>query len=428
MKQNFSRNAVISCFLAACLEMYDFTIFGFFTAVLHKNYLSFLDEANALIITYAIFAVGFLFRPLGSIIFGYIGDVYGRKKSLIISVSLMGSASLGMALLPTYAAIGVISCYIIALIRILQGVSVGGEYSGAIIYAVEHFDHNKRGAVGGLVISGCVSGVLLATLVSKIVQMPELPEDSWRIAFLLGFGLSIIGYFIRRNLVETPEFLKLATIKSRIPLIEGIKKHPLECISTVFIAAANGVNFYFILVFLPRYVNQITGLEVSYYPLVTTLILIILAPIFAYWSDKINRLKMIKYGLLAIALFSFLGLQLVEIYPSNISALLFFIIHAIIFSTQTATINILVIEMFPAQYRFSCASFFYSIGLGVIGGTSPLIASMILDNFPNNATFYISCYIGFICILGYISLFRSLKNLSKLNDDKIIGQRGLCVN
>jgi len=419
MNQNLSKKVVISCFLAACLEMYDFAIFGFFTAVFHKNYLSFLDEANALIITYAIFAVGFLFRPLGSLIFGYIGDVYGRKKALIISVTLMGSASLGMVLLPTYATIGVVSCYIIALIRILQGISVGGEYSGALIYAVEHFDHNKRGAVGGLVICGCVTGALLATIVSKIVQMPELPEYSWRFAFLLGFGLSIIGYFIRKNLVETPEFTKLAKSKNKIPLIEGIKKHPYECISTTLIAAANGVNFYFILVFLPRYINQITGQEISYYPLVTTIMLIILAPIFAYWSDKIDRVKLIKKGLLVLALYSFVGLQLIELYPSAIMALLFFIGHAIIFSTQTATVNILIIEMFPTQYRFSCAAFFYSVGLGVLGGTSPLIASMIIENFADNATFYISCYISVICLLAYLSLALNLKTI--FNIEKSVG-------
>jgi len=404
-KNNLSKKVIFSCFLAACLEMYDFAIFGFFTPVLHKNYLSFLDEANATIIAYLLFAVGFLFRPLGSLIFGYIGDIYGRKKALIFSVALMGFASLGLCVLPPFAVIGLISCYLIAFIRVLQGISVGGEYSGALIYAVEYFDQNKRGAIGGLVICGCISGVLLATIVSNIVQNPALPDYSWRFAFLLGFCLSFVGYFVRKKLVETPEFLMLRKLKRKIPLIEGIKNNPYECISSIFIAAANGINFYFILVFLPKYVHKITGVEVGYYPLITTTILIILSPVFGYLSDKINRPNLIKNGLLILAIYSFIGLNLVKIYPSNVSAILFFIGHAIIFSTQAATVNIFIIEMFPTEYRFSCSSFCYSIGLGVIGGTSPLVASLIIEKFTYNATFYISCYMSAICFIGYLSIY-----------------------
>lgn len=405
MKNDLSKKVIISCFLAACLEMYDFALFGFFTGIFHKNYLSFMDEANAIIITYALFAVGFIFRPIGSIIFGYIGDVHGRKKALIASVTIMGTASLGMCFLPSYEAVGIVSCYMIAFIRILQGISVGGEYSGALIYAIEHFDKKKAGIIGGIIISGCITGALIATIVSKIVSMPALPDYSWRFAFLLGFGLSLVGYFIRKNLVETPEFYLYADRNniSRIPLLEGIRNYPLESIGSIFTAAANGVNFYFILVFLPRYINNITSLSIDYYPLVTTIILILVSPAFAYLSDKVDRRKLIRNGLLILAIYSFIALQAVKLYPSYISALVFFIVHAIIYSTQAATVNIFIIEMFPPKYRYSCASFCYSIGLGVIGGLSPLVASIIIENFKDEANFYISCYMSLVCFIGYLS-------------------------
>lgn len=119
MKNKMSRGVLASCFLAGLLEIYDFTIFGFLAPVLHKNYLSFMGEADALIVTYALFAVGFLFRPLGSILFGYIGDRYGRKTALVLSVSLMGLASLVMVILPPYAYIGISACYIIAIVRVV---------------------------------------------------------------------------------------------------------------------------------------------------------------------------------------------------------------------------------------------------------------------------------------------------------------------
>ena len=201
------KSVIFSCFLAGGLEMYDFLIFGFLTPVIHKNYLSFLDKDTALVVTYAFFAVGFLFRPLGSIIFGYIGDKYGRKKALVLSVSMMGSASLGLAILPSYDLIGISACYLIVLIRIVQGVSVGGEYSGAILYAIEHINKKNIGFVGGAVLCGCTLGVIGAFLSSKFLQNEQLPEYSWRFAFLIGFGLSIVGYFIRKNLRETPIFI-----------------------------------------------------------------------------------------------------------------------------------------------------------------------------------------------------------------------------
>jgi MHS family proline/betaine transporter-like MFS transporter len=424
MNNNLSRKVVSSCFLAACLEMYDFSIFGFFTSLLQKNYLNFLSESDGIIITYALFAVGFLFRPLGSIIFGYIGDVYGRKKALILSVTLMGCASLGMFLLPSYEAIGIASCYLIAFFRILQGVSVGGEYSGAIIYAVEHFNKKQAGIVGGLIICGCISGVLLATLVSKVLQISVFPAYSWRFAFLLGFTLSFVGYFIRKNLLETPEFIKLKNNRSKVPLIEGLIKFPLASVGAVFAAAANGINFYFILVFLPKYINNITNLKIDYYPIVTTGILIILSPIFGYLSDRISRIKLISYGLFWVAIYSFAGLQLVALYPSSLSALLFFIGHAIIYSTQAATVNIYIVEMFPTQYRFSCASFCYSIGMGVIGGTSPLVATMILESFPNHSNIAIGLYMAFVCFIGFVSVLASAKSNNLQNaqekDDYII--------
>jgi len=401
--KDLSKKVMGSCFLAACLEMYDFAIFGFFSSVLHSNYLSFLDKKNAMIIAYALFAVGFIFRPLGSLIFGYIGDVYGRRIALILSVSFMGSASLAMFLMPSYAMIGILSCYLIALIRIVQGISVGGEYSGALIYAVEHFNKKKSGLVGGVVICGCITGVLLASIVSKILQNPELPEYSWRFAFLLGFGLSAIGYFIRKNLLETPEFKRLGSSRVKVPLIAGLKNYTTECIGTIFAAASLGINFYFILIFLPGYINKLTGLDVKFYPTLTTVILIILSPMFGWLSDKLNRAQMLKWSMLAISCYSFVGLQLVALYPTYSSALLFFCGHAIIFSIQASTANIFIIEVFPPQCRFSCASVCYSLGMGVVGGTSPLLASLILDKF-DNPTFYLSSYITMISFLGYVGV------------------------
>ena len=134
-----SKKIIVTCFLAGLLEIYDFTIFGMVIEKLKSNYFVFLFPTSALLVTYSLFAVGFFFRPLGSLIFGYIGDRFGRKISLVISVTMMGLASLGFCLLPNYESIGIISCYLLVFFRIIQGISVGGEYNGAIIFAIRTF-------------------------------------------------------------------------------------------------------------------------------------------------------------------------------------------------------------------------------------------------------------------------------------------------
>ena len=257
------RKIIISCFLAICIEMYDFSIFVFFAPTIQKKYLSFTDHNSALFMTYLFFAIGFICRPLGSLVFGYIGDHYGRKYALIISIALMGFSSLIIAILPSYNTIGMASCYILIFIRILQGISVGGEYSGAIIYSIEQFNVNKTGIISGIVVCGSVCGTFLAILSSNILQSNLLPEYSWRLAFLLGFSLAFIGYFIRRELSETPEFKRYVQRKHKIPLIEGIQANWIKCIATIFISGAKGVNFHFILVFMPNYINSTLNTNIS---------------------------------------------------------------------------------------------------------------------------------------------------------------------
>ena len=204
------RPVIISCFLAGLTEMFDFVTFGLLASIIHEKYLSNLSDSNSLIVTYDLFSIGFIFRPIGALIFGYIGDRHGRKNALASSVTIMGIASLTMCIMPSYEAIGISSCYMIAAARILQGISLGGEFQGGLVYIIEHSGKNKAGFAGSFVVGGCLSGILLATLVSNIVQLSFMPKYAWRFAFLLGFLFSLVGFFIRKKLQETPAF-KIAT-------------------------------------------------------------------------------------------------------------------------------------------------------------------------------------------------------------------------
>lgn len=398
MSSVLNKKVIMSCFLAGCLEMYDFVIFGFLTPIIRKNYLSFLDSNQGLIITYLLFAVGYIFRPIGSIIFGYIGDVYGRKKALVVSVSMMGISSLGMCLLPTYASLGLASCYLIAVMRIIQGMSVGGEYNGAMIYAVEHFNNHNLGKVCSLVLAGSSLGVLLATFVSKLLQNPLLPEYAWRFAFLLGFGLSIIGYFIRKKLTETPLFKKVKNNKVDIPLFYGLKNLRLEFLTSLLLSAANNTLFYYFLIFIPNYINSY-GLQLNYNNLMMITILFICVPCFGYISDKIGRINMLLFICPVLGLYSYFILPII-LNSNSYLILLHTSCIAILMASLVATVNIIVLEVFPTKCRFSCGSVSYSIG-AAIGGVTPFICSLIIEYFTHN-TWLLGGYILFVVSLGWM--------------------------
>ena len=400
-KNEIDNKILVSCFIAGCLEMYDFLLFGFLAPIIHANYLSFLTQSMGITVTYLLFAVGFLFRPLGSLIFGYIGDVYGRKKAVVLSVSFMGIASLALALIPSYDTVGVLSCWLIVIARIIQGISVGGEYSGVTIYAIEHTDGKKIGIIGSIVLAGGVLGVLIATAVSKIVQNPAFPEYSWRLAFLLGFSLSLIGYFIRKRLNESPLFTAKETKKDKVPLMHGLKFYKRQFISSVFLAGANNANFYFILIFIPRYLKINAPNSAGFDTLLLTIIMLFLLPIIGWFSDRVGRLKI----LFLVGSFFVIYQQLLLPSLVNSVSLLLSYFHvavcAIFIAAYVSTTNIFVLEIFPTSCRFSCGAVSYSIGTALIGGTAPFVCSYIIENFgtdPINLAYYMS----FISILGFI--------------------------
>jgi len=356
-----TKPVIFSCFFAGCLEMYDFVIFGFLAPVIHKNYLSFLDETTGLIIAYALFAVGFVCRPIGAIIFGHIGDKYGRKKALVLSVSLMGTASLCLSLLPKYDDIGITACYLIALIRIIQGISVGGEYSGAAIYAIEHTNKSKMGVVGSTVLAGTTLGVLLATLISNLLQNPALPEYSWRFAFLLGFGLAIIGYFIRRKLGESPLFSEEKAKIKEIPLIYGLKKYKKQFIAAILLSGANNANYYFALVFIPSYFKTEGASSIDFNNWWLACFMLLLEPTFGWLSDKWSRNKIIIGVCFSLAIYNIFFLDLLISYTTSMIGIMSIILSAILLSISVSTVNVFVLEIFPTNCRYSCGALGYIV-------------------------------------------------------------------
>lgn len=270
----------------------------------------------------------------------------------------------------------------------------------------EHSNPKRAGFVGSIVVSGCMSGVLLATFVGHIVKIPSLPEYSWRIAFLFGFILSLIGFFIRQNLKETTTFTsyKIKEVaQNRLSFLSAMKKYWLECVATFFIASTSGVNIYFLSVYLPGYIKDILSIEIGYLNSIAILIIAILIPIFGLASDKFGRLKVLISGNLLLMLYPVVLFSLGYFRPNFSTLAVIMVTYAVIFSIYCGAMNTFLTEIFPAHNRYTCSAFSYSMGMALIGGTTPMVASLIKE-YSNNYGLYINCYTFCVLLCSILSI------------------------
>lgn len=287
------------------------------------------------------------------------------------------------------------------------------------MFAIEHSDKNKVGRVGAIIQLGSTTGVLMAIFFSGLLQNPNLPEYSWRFAFLVGFGLSVVGYFIRKRLSETPVFIKLKNNNTNssgaIPLLEGLKLHKIKFLVGVLLAGANTANFYFYLVYVPNYVKALSWLNLGYAGIAITALTIFVAPIVGRAADKYGRFSIIMLATSVATIYG-AGFLWCLINTSNLYLIgILLLMGATVVSLMMVSINIFVLEMFPANCRFSCGGVSYSIGAALLGGTTPMVCSMIIEQFGDN-TIYIGLYISLTSCLGGVASL--IYYFSEIRSDK----------
>ncbi len=303
-------------------EWYDFFVFGSLTAIIAKHFYAGAGDTQSYILTLMTFAAGFLVRPFGAIVFGYIGDRTGRKRAFLVTITIMGLATFAMGVLPDYASIGVIAPYALVAMRVLQGFAVGGEYGGAAIYVAEHAEPDRRGARTGWIQAAATLGLFLALgviLISRTVLGEDaFSEWGWRIPFLLSLGLLAISLWIRLKLEESPMFRKMRDEgrQSKAPLSEAfLEWKNLRIVLMVLFAIlmAQGVVWYtaqfYTQVFLER-VMKVEPRIVNELVLTVTLVSAPLHMFFAWLSDRVGRKPIILFGLLLATLSIIPGFQL----------------------------------------------------------------------------------------------------------------------
>ncbi|MBV9526745.1 MFS transporter [Sphingomonas sp.] len=304
---------IVASSAGTAFEWYDFFIFGSLAPVIGKAFFSALDPTPALIAALGLFAAGFAFRPLGALIFGIVGDRMGRKGAFLVTVSLMGGATFLIGLLPTYAQAGALAPTLLILLRILQGIALGGEYGGAAIYVAEHSADDRRGAATGWIQSTASFGLLAAMLIIY-VSRTQLGEDAfgawgWRIPFLVSVVLLGVSLWMRLKLSESPEFQRLVAEGqvTKAPLREAFgQAENLKRVAIAFLGVmlAQGAVWYFTFFYLQVFMEKTLGVPGATKDLLLAVMTAISAPLyvfFGWWSDRFGR-KPIVVGGMALAL------------------------------------------------------------------------------------------------------------------------------
>lgn len=382
------RRVLVSSFVGSAVEFYDFLLYGTAAAlVFGPLFFSGQPEAIALMASFATFAVGYLARPVGGVIFGQMGDRVGRKATLVTTMLIMGIASTLVGLLPTSAQVGVLAPIMLVVLRLLQGVAVGGEWGGAALMALEHSPSHRRGFSASFANMGGPAGAVLATIAFTLVTL--LPEDDflswgWRIPFLLSAALVGIGLFIRLQVTESPVFLAAQDKEKerrsrRLAIADVVRAYPRELAlaATATIAALSLQTFMATFALAMARQTGVSPTLVLVFHGVAAFLHIFTIPFFAHLSDRVGRRRVITTGAVALIV---LCVPLIWLLSSGVPALVFagmVLGNPIIQATMYGPLAAYISEMFGTKSRYTGAGVGYQLGATVGGGFTPLIAASL---------------------------------------------------
>ncbi|MDS9470752.1 MFS transporter [Sporosarcina pasteurii] len=411
-KKNLNR-VLIASLVGSSIEWFDYFLYGTVAALVF-NQLFFVteDPTIGLLLAYASFALAFFIRPFGGIIFSHIGDRIGRKKTLVLTLSIMGIATFAMGLLPTYQAIGIWAPILLITLRLVQGLGIGGEWGGALLLAVEYAPPEKRGFFGSIPQMGITIGMMLGTLALSIMTL--LPEGSfmtwgWRVPFILSALLVVFGLWIRKGIDETPSFKEVQARGEipKIPLFTTLKTHWREVLIAIGAKVVETAPFYIFGTFVVSYATTYLGFSnraVLNSVMVATIITTLLIPLMGKLSDRVGRKPLYVYGTIIMALYAFPYFWLLKQGSVILLGIATVIGLGIIWAPITAVLGTMFSEIFSAEVRYTGISLGYQIGAAVAGGTAPLVATALLAKF-NNSYVPVAMYIIFTAIVSLIAIW-----------------------
>jgi MFS transporter, MHS family, proline/betaine transporter len=381
MNSAHTRRVIAAGMIGNVLEWYDFAIYGYFAAQIGRNFFPHDDAVAQLLSAFGIFAIGYLMRPIGGVLVGHIGDRFGRRTALIFSVTAMAIPTFLMGLLPGYQTIGVLAPIGLTLLRVVQGLSVGGEYTSSMVFLVEHAPEGRRGLMGSVAAFGCATGTLLGSAVGAAfaasMSTAALEAWGWRIPFLLGLVVGIAGYMLRRHVLEPG----VAEKRMRAPIVETLQNHRRVVAAFAGLSVFSAVTFYVGFVYMVSWLQTADGIPPSRSLEINTCSMVVSLPVLiaAGWlSDRVGRKPLMLLasmgGLIgALPLFWLLN------HPSELLAQLGQLGLVVLMGLYGGALPATLVEAAPPTVRCTAVALGYNLCLGVFGGLSPLVATWLVE-------------------------------------------------
>jgi MHS family shikimate/dehydroshikimate transporter-like MFS transporter len=399
--------------IGAMIEWYDFFIYGTAAAlVFNKLFFTNLPPAIGTLVAFATFAVGYLARPFGAVLFGHMGDRIGRKTMLVLTMVIMGVATFIIGLLPTYSQVGLWAPVLLILMRVFQGIGVGGEYGGAVLMAVEYAPRGRRGYYGSWPQVGVPAGLLLASGMFSVLSL--LPNEAflswgWRIAFLSTIVLAIIGVYIRLQVLETPAFTKVkeAQAESKIPFFDLLRTHRKQVLQGMGMRWIEGLTFNAYAVLAVAYATQ-------YVHVPKTVVLngivigaafgVVLVPFYGHLSDKFGRKAVYGTGVVAMALFTFPSFAMIRTGSTPLIWLSIVLGLGIIYSAIYAPLAAFWAELFDTRVRYTGVGTVYQFSGIYASGLTPLIGVALLE-YTGGQPWAFAAYMVAVALFSLIVMF-----------------------
>ena len=405
------KRVIMSSLVGTTIEWYDFFLYGSAAAlVFNRLFFPSYDPITGTLLAFATYALGFVARPVGGIVFGHFGDRIGRKRLLMLSLILMGVATILIGLLPTYSQIGIWAPIALIVLRLVQGFAVGGEWGGAVLMVAEHGDSARRGFWASWPQAGVAAGSLLATgilaLMAGVQSEADFLDWGWRIPFLLSAGLVVVGFYIRNRVPESPLFEEAREEQAeapKIPAIDVFRERPMALVLGAGLRVGENISYYILTVFSLSYLvdvaDETRSLALNAL-LIGAAIQFFAIPFFAHLSDRIGRRPVYAFGGLGLAAWSFALFPLLgsgENLSIMIALVVGLVLHGAMYGPQAAFIA----ELFPTRIRYSGVSLAYQLTSIVAGSLAPIIALWLYREYQSALP--VAIYVGASCAISGVS-------------------------
>ncbi|QMT61061.1 MFS transporter [Legionella sp. PC997] len=415
LKSN-ERKIIFLASLGGALEFYDFVIYVIFAPIISQIFFPETDKFASLMSVYAVFAIGYLIRPLGGLVFSHFGDKYGRKKTFIFSVLLMALPTVLIGFLPTYQQIGISASVFLIVLRLLQGLSIGGEIPGALTFTCEHVNPRFRALACGIIFACLNLGILLGAVISLILtnqlSNAQLLSYGWRIPFVFGGLLGVFSFYIRKQLSESPLFLafKNSSENTRVPFVEAMTLYWRNILQGIGLTCLGSVMINLLFLYMPTYLSTVLAYPTQQATLLNTINLgfySLLLVFFCWCGDRLGRKVILLIGSVGFILLSYI----LFVTLSQQTTLLL-IVSLFIFAILSSSIMVypsILVELFPVPIRYTGIAISYNLAFAFFGGLTPFITTYLIQSLNSNLapSFYLtlSAIFCFVAVLTIKKLY-----------------------